>query len=430
MTNPVVSQRPVLLVDDKPSLLRSASLLLRAAGLTSVLTPDDSCLVLPRLADDPIGVVVLDLTMPHLSGQELLEQITAHDPDLPTIVMTATHDLETAVQCMQAGALDYLVKPVDKHRLVSSVRRALELRALREAVGSHTEYPCSGTPHQREAFAEIVTQNSTMHALFRYVEAIVQSPQPVLITGETGTGKELLARAVHRLAAPRGDFVAVNVVGLDDQVLSDTLFGHTRGAFTGADRPREGLITRAEDGTLFLDEIGDLAPVSQVKLLRLLQEGTYYPLGADRPRQSRARVVVATNHDVVQDVQAGTFRKDLYYRQRAHHLQLPPLRARRDDLTLLLPHCLAKAAAALRKPVPTALLALYQLLHTYAFPGNVHELEAMVFDAVARHQGGTLSLQAFKEAMGAGQSLLVREPWCSPLRARGRRSPICAHLSI
>ena len=287
--------------------------------MTPILTLDDSRLVLSRLAEDTIGVVVLDLTMPHLSGQALLEQITAHDPDLPTIVMTATHDLETAVQCMQAGAIDYLVKPVDKHRLVSSVRRALERRALRQEACSLAEHPLSDTPHQRQAFAEIVTQNATMHALFRYVEAIARSPQPVLITGETGTGKELMARAVHRLAAPRGDFVAVNVAGLDDQVFSDTLFGHTRGAFTGADRPRDGLITRAEEGTLFLDEIGDLAAVSQVKLLRLLQEGTYYPLGADRPRQSRARVVVATNRDVVQDVHAGTFRKDLYYRLRAHH---------------------------------------------------------------------------------------------------------------
>jgi transcriptional regulator with GAF, ATPase, and Fis domain len=171
----------------------------------------------------------------------------------------------------------------------------------------------SDTPHRPEAFAEIVTQNKTMQSLFRYVEAIARSPQPVLITGETGTGKELMARAAHRFAAPRGDFVAINVAGLDDQVFSDTLFGHTRGAFTGADRPRDGLITRAEEGTLFLDEIGDLAAVSQVKLLRLLQEGTYYPLGADSARQSRARLMVATNRDVVQDVHAGTFRKDLYY---------------------------------------------------------------------------------------------------------------------
>jgi DNA-binding NtrC family response regulator len=396
-------------------LLRSASLLLRAAGITSVLTLDDSRLVLSRLAADPIGVVVLDLTMPHLSGQTLLEQITINYPTVHAIVMTATHDLETAVQCMQAGAIDYLVKPVDKHRLVSSVRRALELCALRREVDSPTEPLCRDPSPPHQAFAEMVTQHPTMQALFRYVEAIARSPQPVLITGETGTGKELMARAVHRLAAPRGDFVAVNVAGLDDQMFSDTLFGHTRGAFTGADRPREGLITRAEDGTLFLDEIGDLAPTSQVKLLRLLQEGAYYPLGADRPRQSRARVVVATNRDVVQDMHAGTFRTDLYYRLRAHHVQIPPLRARRDDLPLLVTHGLAKAAAALHKPVPTPPLALYQLLNTYAFPGNIRELEAMVFDAVARHQGGNLALQAFKDAMEAGRRLFAGQPGATPV---------------
>jgi DNA-binding NtrC family response regulator len=409
MTTAAVSQLPVLLVDDEPALLRSASLLLRAAGITPILTVDDSRQVLSRLAEDKIGVVVLDLTMPHLSGQALLEQITANYPDIPAIVMTATNDLEIAVQCMQSGAIDYLAKPVDKNRLVSSVRRALELRALREEVLSLQERLLSDMPHQREAFAEMVTQNKSMRALFPYVEAVAQSPQPVLITGETGTGKELMARAVHRLAAPRGEFVAVNVAGLDDQVFSDTLFGHTRGAFTGADRPRDGLITRAEEGTLFLDEIGDLSSVSQVKLLRLLQEGTYYPLGADRPRQSRARVVVATNRDVVQDVHAGTFRKDLYYRLRAHHIQIPPLRARREDIPLLVNHCLAKAATALQKPVPTPPLALYQLLNTYAFPGNIRELEAMVFDAVARHQGGSLSLQAFRDAIEAGRPLVAGE---------------------
>ena len=167
MTPSAVSQLPVLFVDDEPALLRSASLLLRAAGMTPILTLDDSRLVLSRLAEDKIGVVVLDLSMPHLSGQALLEQITAYDPDLPTLVMTATHDLETAVQCMQAGAIDYLVKPVEKHRLVASVRRALELRALREEVFSLKERLLSDTPHQREAFAELVTQNPAMHALFR-----------------------------------------------------------------------------------------------------------------------------------------------------------------------------------------------------------------------------------------------------------------------
>jgi DNA-binding NtrC family response regulator len=189
---------------------------------------------------------------------------------------------------------------------------------------------------------------------------------------------------------------------LDDTVFSDTLFGHTKGAFTGAEQPRDGLITRAAEGTLFLDEIGDLMATSQIKLLRLLQEGTYYPLGADRPRQSRARIVVATNHDVAQEVAAGTFRKDLYYRLRAHHLHLPPLRDRPEDLPLLIQHFVEQAAQALHKTPPSLPLALYRLLQRYSFPGNVRELEAMLFDAVARHHGGSLSLHSFKDAMGDG----------------------------
>ena len=314
--------------------------------------------------------------------------------------MTATNDLETAVQCMQTGAIDYLVKPVEENRLVSSVKRALEIRTLRAEVLSLKDRLLTDTPPQWEAFAEIITQSRAMLAIFRYLEAIAPSPQPVLITGETGTGKELVARALHRLSARPGELVAVNVAGLDDTMFSDTLFGHTRGAFTGAERVRDGLITTTAEGTLFLDEIGDLTVASQVKLLRLLQDGTFYPLGADRPRQSRARIVCATNAEVTQQVSAGTFRKDLYYRLRTHHLHLPPLRARTGDLPLLVQSFVDKAACVLGKEAPTVPLALYQLLNTYSFPGNVRELEALVFDAVARHQGAVLSLHSFKEALG------------------------------
>lgn len=398
-------QLPVLLVDDEPPLLRSASLLLRASGIADVLTLEDSRAVLPLLAERPVGVLVLDLTMPHLSGQMLLERVTADYPDVPAIVMTATNDLDTAVQCMRMGAIDYLVKPVESNRLVSSVRRALEIRALRAEVLSLKNSLLTATPYDSEAFAEIITQSKAMTAIFRYVDAVAPSPQPVLVTGETGTGKELIARALHRLSGRAGECVAVNVAGLDDTVFADTLFGHARGAFTGADRARDGLITSAADGTLFLDEIGDLSASSQVKLLRLLQEGTYYPLGVDRPRQCRARIVVATNYDVAERVKADAFRKDLYYRLRTHHLHLVPLRERLEDIPLLVNHLLEKAAQALRKPPPTPPLELYRLLKTYGFPGNVRELEAMVFDAVARHQGGTLSLQSFKAAMGAGPLL-------------------------
>ena len=401
-----VSQLPVLLVDDEPQILRSASVVLRSSGIARVITLEDIRAVLPLLAEQDVGVMVLDLTMPYLSGQVLLEHMTADYPDISVIVMTATNDLETAVQCMQAGAIDYLVKPVEANRLVASVRRALEIRALRAEVLSLKERLLTDSPPHREAFAEIITQSKAMHGIFRYVEAIAHSPQPVLITGETGTGKELIARALHRLRGGRREFVAVNVAGLDDTVFSDTLFGHTRGAFTGADRPRDGLITQATEGTLFLDEIGDLASASQVKLLRLLQDGSYYPLGADSPRQSHARIVVATNYDVAQHVAAGHFRKDLYYRLRAHHLQIPPLRARQEDLPLLINHFLEKAAEALSKPAPTPPLALYRLLRTYGFPGNVRELEAMVFDAVARHDGGLLSLQSFKATIAEGPPTL------------------------
>src|SRR5262245_7400045 len=223
----------------------------------------------------------------------------------------------------------------------------MELGMWRAEVLSLKDRLLTETPHQREAFAEIITQSQAMFAIFRYLEAIALSPQPVLITGETGTGKELVARALPRLSARPGALVAVNVAGLDDTMFSDTLFGHTRGAFTGADQTRDGLLTTTAEGTLFLDEIGDLSVASQVKLLRLLQDGTFYPLGADRPRQSRARIVCATNADVAQRVSAGTFRKDLYYRLRTHHLHLPPLRARRGDLPLLAHPFVEEAARAL-----------------------------------------------------------------------------------
>jgi DNA-binding NtrC family response regulator len=399
MPDEAAANPPVLLVDDEPHLLNSASLVLRTAGVHDVITLDDSRRVGDVLAQRPVSVLVVDLNMPHLSGQEVLDEVNQSHPDLPVIVMTAINDLDTAVQCMQAGAIDYLVKPVERNRLVSSVKRALELRALREEVMSLRDSLLGAAPRQPEAFDEMVTQHAGMHAIFRYLEAIGPSPQPVLVAGESGTGKELVARALHRLSGRNGKLVAVNVAGLDDQMFSDTLFGHVRGSFTGADRQREGLIASAAEGTLFLDEIGDLTTASQVKLLRLLQDGSYYALGADQARQSRARIVVATNVDLVAAVAQGTFRKDLYYRLRTHQLTLPPLRERAGDLPLLVETFVKKAARALKKPVPSIPPALLQLLGTYSFPGNLRELEAMVFDAVARHQGTILALQSFRDVM-------------------------------
>jgi DNA-binding NtrC family response regulator len=247
-----------------------------------------------------------------------------------------------------------------------------------------------------DAFSEVVTHSPIMQSIFQYVEAISLSPQPVLITGETGVGKELIAKAIHHLSNRKGTFVPVNVAGLDDNVFADTLFGHRKGAFTGADQARSGMVEQASGGTLFLDEIGDLSPASQVKLLRLLQDGEFLPLGSDVGKRSDARVVVATNQDLQALQDFGKFRKDLYYRLCAHHIHIPPLREHREDLTILVDHFLEKASETLGKKKPTPPRELLTLLSTYHFPGNIRELQSMILDAVSSHKSGKLSMDVFK----------------------------------
>jgi DNA-binding NtrC family response regulator len=254
-----------------------------------------------------------------------------------------------------------------------------------------------------EAFAEIITNSKEMLGVFLYIESIAQTSLPVLITGETGVGKELIARSIHSLSSLKGPFVAINVAGLEDNLFSDVLFGHIKGAFTGADKVRRGLVEKASDGTLFLDEIGDLSPVSQAKLLRLLQEREYLPLGQDNPKKTDARIVTATNQDLWALQRVGKFRKDLNFRLRIHHINVPPLRERMDDIPLLVDHFLGEAAHALNKKKPTVPKEIFKLLATYSFPGNVRELQTMVFDAVSRHKARILSLEVFNSYIAKEQ---------------------------
>lgn len=391
---------PVLLVDDECQILRSTSLTLRTAGIADVITLSDSRQVLEFLNKTSVAAALLDLNMPHIGGEELLTQIKAHDPQIPVIILTAANEIELAVRCMRAGADDYLVKPVEKTRLISAVNRAIETRDLQNEIDGLRAGLLSRKLKHPHAFSHIVTASEAMHDLFCYIEAISRTHQPVLITGETGTGKELFAKAVHRASGRIGEFVAVTVSGLDDTTFSDALFGHKKGAFTGAEQKREGFIASAQDGTLFLDEIGDLSIPSQVKLLRLLQEREYYPLGEDQPRISNARIVVATNVNLKAALERGHFRQDLYYRLRPHHVHIPPLRERIEDIPTLVEIFVDKASAELHRTAPAIPPALYQLLQTYGFPGNVRELEGMVFDAVARQTGSVLSLQSFRQVMG------------------------------
>lgn len=391
----------VVLVDDEPQLLFSCATILRRAGLNNLHTIDDGRALLPFLAEHLPALIVLDLTMPHVAGIDLLNRVTAEYPQVPVIVMTATTELDTAVECMKQGAFDYLVKPVEQSRYLSSVKRALELNGLRQMNLSLKESLLAGKAPDKNAFAEIITQCPAMKAIFSYLEVVAVSSQPILITGETGVGKELFANAVHALSRRTGEFVAVNVAGLDDVVFSDTLFGHKKGAYTGADQAREGMIAKAGGGTLFLDEIGDLNTASQVKLLRLLQEGEYYPLGSDVIRRSDARIIVATNQELSATMTEGRFRKDLYFRLCAHQITIPPLRERKEDIPLLFEQFAGEAARSLSMERPTTSQEIYYCLEAYAFPGNVREFKAMVFDAVAQGKNGVPMLESIRKKTGS-----------------------------
>ena len=270
-------QFSVLLVDDDPHALELSRMLLLNAGIGMVLTLSDSRATLPFLEQHDVSLVVLDLMMPHINGAELLPMIHRDYPHIPVIVETAACEVETAVKCMKSGAIDYLVKPVEPARLVNAVKNALNFDDLLQEVSSLKNYLLNDRLEHAEAFEEIKTASRKMRSIFQYAEVVACSPQPVLITGETGVGKELFARSIHRISGVKGDFVSVNVAGLDDAMFSDTLFGHKKGAFTGADQFRDGLVSKAGMGTLFLDEIGDLNELSQVKLLRLLQEARLLP---------------------------------------------------------------------------------------------------------------------------------------------------------
>ena len=390
-------ERPVMVVDDEAQVLIAFSTELRLGGITNVVTCEDPRKVLPMLAQQEPEVLLLDLFMPHISGQELLAQVVNHYPEIPVIIVTAASEISTAVECIKKGAYDYLAKPMEEGRLVTTVIRAISHREMQREIISLRERVLSGSLKHPEAFSESITNNSAMFSIFQYIETVARTSQPLLITGETGVGKELIAHTTHSVSGRQGEFVHVNVAGLDDGLFSDTLFGHSRGAFTGADRDRGGLVERATGGTLFLDEIGDLNPLSQVKLLHLLHEGEYLPLGQDIPMKTDTRVIVATNSDLLGECEAGRFRKDLFYRLQTHHVHLPPLRDRLDDLPVLVEHFLKEAATELNKKKPTLPKEIFQLLGAYYFPGNIRELKAMVFDAVSRHTAGVLSLDSFKE---------------------------------
>ncbi len=377
-------ERLVLVVDDEEAQRKVLTGFLRKRGyeVEAAANVDEALRI---AAARPVDLVLTDLRMPGRTGLELLEELRKANPELPAIVMTAFGTVQSAVEAMKRGAADYLTKPIDLEELEVLVARTLERRALvseNRALREQLE--------SRYRLEGLETANARMAEAINVAARSAASRATILLRGESGTGKELLARAIH-YASPRrkGPLVAVNVAALPETLLESELFGHERGAFTGADREHRGRFELADGGTLFLDEIGDLPPGTQVKLLRVLQEQAFQRLGGTRTLQVDVRVIAATHRDLPAMARAGQFREDLYYRLNVVGVELPPLRERREDIPLLVDHFLRRFAGEgqAREVSKEAL----DLLVKHDYPGNVRELENLVHRAVVLSRGALLT---------------------------------------
>jgi len=398
----------IMIVDDDTGFMESVRRILITNNCTNVMMLSDGRKTISELDRGGISAILLDWIMPHVSGAWLLQEIVSSHPNIPVIIMTAVTDTETVVNCVRQGAFDYITKPIDENRLISCLNKAIQVSAYEERIQQLTAY-LQGAPVARpELFADIVTNSPKMHGVLKTIETVAPTRSPILITGETGVGKELIANAIHRASNLPGKLVSVNVAGLDDdEIFSDTLYGHVKGAYTGASDTREGLISEAAGGTLFFDEIGDLGQKSQVKLLRLLQEQEYYRLGSDRLKKCTARIVAASNRNFDEMRARGEFRSDLFYRLCGYHIHIPPLRERPEDIPLLLAHYAAKEADQLGKDTPIIPQNVLQSLQEYDFTGNVRELINMVKNAVTLSTARFLTYDDFMgSAFGSSHDTL------------------------
>ena len=382
----------LLIVDDEPSNVASLQKIFQREGIR-VLTADGAKPALELVRTHRVHVVLTDLMMPGTSGVELLRALKQVSPDTEVVLMTAYGTVETAVQAMRDGAYDFVEKPLKRMAIVKSVRKAAERqslveenRTLRQEIRLLTRREIVGTSPALRRVLDVATQAAP-------------STATLLVLGESGTGKELLARYVHeRSSRARGPFIAVNCSAIPETILEAELFGHERGAFTGAVGRREGRFAKAAGGTLFLDEIGELSPSVQVKLLRVLQEGEYEPVGGDTVK-SDVRIVAATNRDLRAQVAAGRFREDLFYRLNVIAMTAPPLRARREDIPLLIDHFLGIYCHKNNRPRLSVARQVAELLGEYHWPGNVRELENVIERAVVLCRGDTLTVDDLPEVI-------------------------------
>ncbi len=407
----------ILIVDDEVNARTALAEILRDEGY-AVETAADGFKALPKLDDFAPDAVITDLRMPGMDGLELMQRVHARDPDVPVLVVTAYGAVETAVLAMRRGAADYVTKPVNVDELLVVLDRALETRRLR-AESQRLRQRLAA----REGIDTVVGSSASMKAVLEDLLRVAPSRASVLITGESGTGKELMAAAIHR-NSPRaqGPFVKLHCAALAETLLESELFGHERGAFTGAVSRRDGRFKQADGGTLLLDEVGEIAPSVQIKLLRFLQEHEFERVGGNETLRVDVRIVAATNRDLPRRVTDGLFREDLYYRLNVFSLHVPPLREHPSDIPLLATHFLQQRAAENGKEIEGFTPEAMALLTHHAWPGNVRELENAVERAVVMARGkvilpedlpATVSVRAAEaqEPRVPGASLAELERW-------------------
>lgn len=398
----------IIIIDDDEYMINAITGILTREGFNNVAGFSDPRLIEDYINSGSVSCMILDLGLPHIDGEDVLSRTVSSHPEIPILILTSDNNPETIIRCMKAGAADYLIKPIQPERLISSLNNLLTITRLTRE-NEFLRSQISDTSSVFSGCEIFITKDERIRGIFGYIGNAAPSPYPFLVTGETGTGKELISKIIHDKSGRQGELITVNLSGLDDNVLADTLFGHARGAYTGATGSRNGLIREAEGGTLFLDEIGDISPQTQVKLLRLLQSGEYYQLGSDKCLKSNARIIAATNRVLPELIEAGEFRNDLFFRLRTHWVEIPPLRKRKGDIEALVISFIKKASDVLGKKAPSYPNELINLLSQYDFPGNVRELEGMINDAVARCTHGILSLESFRKHISSvsGEAVIV-----------------------
>jgi two-component system response regulator PilR (NtrC family) len=376
--SPAVSGGRLLVVDDERSMRELLAIVLGREGF-EVVVAENGQQALAELERRPVDLLISDIHMPDMTGLEVLRAARALNPDLAGIMVTAFASTETAIEALRMGAYDYIHKPFNVDELKIVVRGALERRQLRRE-----NVLLKRALQETHQFSNIIGRSETMVAVFELIETIAQTTSTVLVTGESGTGKELAARAIHFNSLRRDrPFVAVNCGALTETLLESELFGHVKGSFTGASSNKKGLIEVAEKGTIFLDEIGEMSPLMQVKLLRVLQERTFRRVGGTEETPADIRIIAATNRELTQMVAEGRFREDLYYRINVIPVHLPALRERQEDIALLAHHFVERFARDMGKTVQGIANESLELLRRYHWPGNIRELENAMERAVA-----------------------------------------------